>query len=159
SIRSTMMPALTDQQREAQAGFRALVDEHIVPNANRFDQQEEIPRDLVLLLARERYLIGTLPREAGGAGMDALSYGLLREEIGRGCASVRNLMGVSGMVAHAILRWGSKWQKERWLSRLGTGEITGAFALTEPQGGSDAANLGTTATPAGSTWILNGSKK
>jgi len=154
-----MMLALTPQQDEARAGFRALVDEHILPHANRFDEEEEIPRDLVRLLGRERRLIATLPLEAGGEDMDPLTSGLLSEEMGRGCASVRNLMGVSGMVAHAILRWGSKAQKEQWLPRLGAGETIGAFALTEPQGGSDAANLRTTATPSGGAWTLNGSKK
>lgn len=154
-----MLLALTAQHKADQASFKAFVDDYIAPNAARYDRQEALPLALIQQLAQQRYLVATLPREAGGAAMDALTYGLLTEEIGRGCASVRNLLGVSGMVAHAILRWGSQAQKTQWLPRLGSGDLMAAFALTEPQVGSDARQITTTATPAGNTYILHGCKK
>jgi len=154
-----MILELTAQQKADQASFKAFVDDYIAPNAGRYDREEALPLALIQQLAQQRYLVATLPREAGGAGMDALTYGLLTEEIGRGCASVRNLLGVSGMVAHAILRWGSQAQKKKWLPRLGSGDLIAAFALTEPQAGSDAVHLATTATPAGHRYVLHGDKK
>ncbi len=154
-----MPHTLTAQQEADQATFRAFVDDHIVPNADRYDCEEALPPELIHKLAGQGYLIATLPREAGGLGMDAFTYGLFTEEIGRGCGSVRNLLGVSGMVAHAILRWGNKAQKERWLHRLGAGDLTGAFALTEPEIGSDAAHIAMTAELAGKAYVLSGRKK
>lgn len=151
--------SLTAEQQADQAVFKAFVDDHIVPNADRWDRDQALQTEVIQKLAAQRYLIATLPREAGGSGMDAFTYGLFTEEIGRGCASIRNLLGVSGMVAHAILRWGNKTQKERWLHRLGSGELTGAFALTEPQVGTDAAHITTTATLSGNTYLIEGCKK
>jgi alkylation response protein AidB-like acyl-CoA dehydrogenase len=97
-----------------------------------------------------------------------ITYGLLTEEIGRGCSSVRSLLTVHDMVAHAILRWGSREQKERFLPRMARGEILGALALSEPNAGSDAKSVETTADDSGSgngsggggdAWVLNGRKK
>jgi alkylation response protein AidB-like acyl-CoA dehydrogenase len=154
-----MILALTAQQKADQASFRAFVDDYIAPNADRYEREETLPSALIQKLAQQRYLVATLPREAGGAGMDAFTYGLLTEEIGRGCASVRNLLGVSGMVAHAIMRWGSRAQKEKWLPQLGSGDLIAAFALTEPHVGSDAGHIETTATLAGNMYVLHGCKK
>ncbi len=151
--------SLTEQQEADQAAFKAFVARHILPHADRYDREESLPDEIIRELSANRYLIPTLPREAGGLGLDALTHGLLTEEIGRGCASVRNLQAVCGMVAHSILRWGSRRQKECWLERLGTGELIGAFALTEPQVGSDAAHINTTATLSGNTYIIEGQKK
>jgi glutaryl-CoA dehydrogenase (non-decarboxylating) len=154
-----MILALTAQQKADQASFKAFVDEHIAPNADRHDREEALPQGLIQKLAQQHFLVPTLPREAGGANMDLLTYGLLTEEIGRGCASVRNLLGVSGMVAHAILKWGSQAQKKKWLPRLASGDLMAAFALTEPRVGSDAGHITTTATPSGNTYDLHGCKK
>ena len=103
--------------------------------------------------------MATLPAEAGGSGMDMMTYGLLTEEVGRGCGSVRNLLAVQGMVAHAILKWGTREQKEKWVPKIGSGEVVAAFALTEPDIGSDAKNITMTATQSGDGYVLNGKKK
>lgn len=150
---------LTTQQRDAQAAFRAFVDSEIVPKAGQYDCEGFLPETVFQRLAQERYFVATLPCEAGGSGMDMMTYGLLTEEIGRGCGSIRNLIAVQGMAAHAILRWGSAAQKATWVPKIGTGEAVAAFALTEPDNGSDAGNANTTATLDGHEYILNGTKK
>jgi alkylation response protein AidB-like acyl-CoA dehydrogenase len=108
-----MIIELTPRQKEDQAAFRAFVNQEIVPYASQFDQEECIPPDLVEKLVRIGYWGAILPVECGGSGMDMLTYGLLTEEIGRGCASIRNLLAIQGMVAVAILKWGSASQKDR----------------------------------------------
>ena len=106
---------LTTQQKEEQTTFSTFVDEWIAPTANQYDRDEALPDSLMKKLAQERYFVATLPYEAGGRGMDMMTYGLLTEEIGRGCGNVRNLIAVQGMVAHTILKWGSTAQKEEWI--------------------------------------------
>lgn len=150
---------LTPQQKAAQAAFKAFADEEIAPYADRFYREECIPPELIKKMVQRGYWAATLPQTFGGSGMDMLTYGLLTEEIGRGSADVRNLIGVQGMVSSAILKWGSKEQKERWLPRMASGETVAAFALTEPEVGSDAKSLETTATLAGDYFVLNGRKK
>jgi alkylation response protein AidB-like acyl-CoA dehydrogenase len=88
-----------------------------------------------------------------------VSFGLLNEELGRGCSSLRSLLTVHSMASHAVLRWGSRAQKKRWLAPLARGEAIGAFALSEPDVGSDAAAVETTATADGDTYVLEGTKK
>lgn len=150
---------LTAKQKEDQAIFRAFVDEYIAPNADQYDRNEALPESLIKKLAQERYFVATLPHEAGGMGMDMITYGLLTEEIGRGCGSVRNLIAVQGMVAHAILKWGNRAQKAKWVPKIGSGETVAAFGLTEPNIGSDAGNAASSATLYGNDYILNGRKK
>ena len=109
---------LTPQQAGDKAAFRAFVDNHIVPHADRFDRQESIPSTLIKRIGKQGYLGLNLSPQHGGDGKDMITLGLLHEEVGRGCSSVRSLLTVHGMVAQSILRWGSGLLKERWLSRL-----------------------------------------
>ena len=148
----------TRAQQDAQESFAAFADEHLVGAADRWDREQALPESIVQRLAAARYLVATVPTEAGGSGMDATTYGLLTEEIGRGCASVRNLMAVQGMVAHAILRWGTREQADRWVARIATGEALAAFALTEPDAGSDARSGSTRARAVGTGYVLDGHK-
>ncbi len=106
---------LTPQQKDAQALFRAFVDQEIVPNAHQYDQEECIPQALIQKLAKAGYLGSILPEKHGGQGLDMITYGLLTEEIGRGCSSVRSLLTVHDMICHALFRWGSQSQKDRHL--------------------------------------------
>jgi glutaryl-CoA dehydrogenase (non-decarboxylating) len=149
----------TTEQREQREAFRAFVDEQVTPQAGSSDRAQALSARLIQKMAQHRYLVATLPKEAGGDGLDMLSYGLLNEEMGRACGSVRNLIGVQGMVAHALLKWGGEDQKKRWLARIGTGETLAAFALSEPGIGSDAKNLATTAEERDSHYVLHGIKK
>lgn len=150
---------LTPQQKQAQFEFKAFVDEEIIPHADQYDRQEHTPNELIKKLAQKGYLGAALPKDKGGSGMDAIAFGLLNEEIGRGCSSLRSLLTVHNMVSQALLKWGNKFQKENWLPKLASGEIIAAFALSEPNVGSDAKSIETTATRSGDYYVLNGQKK
>ncbi|HEX7185549.1 MAG TPA: acyl-CoA dehydrogenase family protein [Thermoanaerobaculia bacterium] len=150
---------LTPEQRSARAEIRAFVAAEIAPHADRWDREEAIPPELIDELRRRRYLGTLIPEEFGGGGWDMITYGLMTEEIARGCSSVRSLLTVHDMVAHAILRWGSRALRERFLPRMATGELLGALALSEPNAGSDAKSVETTAVEDGDAWVLDGRKK
>lgn len=150
---------LTPQQREDQEVFRAFVKEKVVHCASKYDQEERISLALIKELSQRGYLGAVLPQEDGGLGKDMITWGLLNEEIGRGYTSLVSLLTVHGMVALAILKWGSKEQKELWIPRMSAGKTIGAFALTEPNVGSDAKSVETSATISGDAYILNGNKK
>ncbi|GAX42276.1 acyl-CoA dehydrogenase domain-containing protein [Tolypothrix sp. NIES-4075] len=154
-----MHTELTPQQKASQAAFRAFVDAEIIPHASRFDREESTPKNIIEKLAKRGFMGAVLPKEFGGVGMDTITFGLLNEEIGRGCSSLRSLLTVHCMVAHAICKWGSKSQKAYWLPKLASGEVIAAFALSEPNVGSDAKSVETTASPADESYILNGQKK
>ncbi|MDF5717745.1 MAG: acyl-CoA dehydrogenase family protein [Rhizonema sp. NSF051] len=154
-----MQIELTSQQKEAKAKFRAFTDEEIVPYADRADQEERTSREVIERVAQQGYLGAIMPKERGGSGMDMITYGLLNEEMGRGCSSVRSLLTVHSMVAQAILKWGSKFQKEHWIPKIASGEVIAAFGLSEPNVGSDAKKVETTATVSEEFYVLNGQKK
>jgi glutaryl-CoA dehydrogenase (non-decarboxylating) len=149
---------LTTEQEENKAAFSAFANREIVPYADDWDREERTPPEVITRLARSGYLGPLIPTENGGLGMDTISYGLLNEEIGRGCSSLRNLLTVHCMVSQAILKWGTKSQKDNWLPRLATGETIAAFGLTEPNVGSDAKSLEATAKLSGNSYLLNGQK-
>lgn len=150
---------LSTEQLEMQEEFRKFVDEEVKPYAAQNDKNENMPGELVKKVAEKGYLGSMLPKEYNGMGIDNITLGLLNEEVGRGCSSVRSLLTVHGMVALAILRWGTKEQRDNYLPRLASGEIIGAFALTEPNVGSDAKSIETIAQLENGQYILNGRKK
>jgi hypothetical protein len=150
---------LNEAQRTAQAELRALVDERIAPFADEYDRNEKMPDELIRMLGQRGYLGALVPQEYGGKGMDALSWGLLCEEIGRGSASLVSLLTVHSMVIQALVKWGSNEQWEKWLPQLATGECIGAFGLTEPDVGSDAGSVQTEASVDGKDYVLNGEKR
>ncbi|HEX8500623.1 MAG TPA: acyl-CoA dehydrogenase family protein [Pyrinomonadaceae bacterium] len=153
------MFGLSDEQARARADFRAFADAHVAPFADGFDREERLPRGVIEETARRGYLGATLPEAYGGGAMSMVTYGLLNEEIGRGCSSLRSLLTVHGMVAHAVARWGSKELRARWLARLAAGERLAAFALTEPDVGSDARAVETSARPSQGAYVLTGRKR
>jgi hypothetical protein len=150
---------LTPAQRAVRDEARTFVAAEIAPHADRWDREEAIPRELIGKLRARGWLGSLLPPEQGGRGLDMISYGLLTEEIGRGCSSVRSLLTVHDMAARSIERFGEPAAKERYLPALASGEILGAFALSEPNAGSDANSVETTAVPDGDGWVLTGRKK
>src|ERR1051326_5105399 len=153
------MMELTPEQQRLRTAFREFADSHIVPHANAWDQAEAMPAAMVRQLAAAGYLKAVLPVDRGGAGFNMVEFGLLNEELGRGCSSIRSLLTVHSMVALAILRWGREEQKVQWLEKLGQGKAIGAFALTEPEAGSDAREIRTEAVAAGDDFLLSGHKK
>lgn len=150
---------LTEQQKNARETFQAFVQEEILPRADQYDREEYTPPDIIERMARLGYLGALVPTVYGGSAQDMITYGLLNEELGRGCSSIRSLLTVHSMVEHAILRWGNTRQKESWLPRLATGEIIGAFGLSEPGVGSDASSVETEAQLSGDSYVLNGRKR
>jgi alkylation response protein AidB-like acyl-CoA dehydrogenase len=139
---------LTDEQRLVRETARDFTDKEIV-----FDTE------LVSKIADQGYLGAIVPREYGGADLDYLTYGLVVEEVGRGCSAMRTVISVqTSLVCSAFLRWGTEEQKQHYLPKLCSGEWLGCFGLTEPDTGSDAANQKTRARKTDSGWVINGSK-
>jgi acyl-CoA dehydrogenase len=145
------------------AALRAAVREFaqgvVKPEAAAVDLEHRFPAKAVKA-AGEAGLLGTLiPREYGGAGLDALSFAICIEEIAQACASTAVIVDVHISVgSEPILLFGDEEQKRRWLPRMASGELLGAFALTEPASGSDAASLTTTARRNQRGYVLNGTK-
>ena len=140
--------------------MRRFADEEIRPRAGEFDQNEELPRDIITRMADKKLLLASLPEEYGGLELDPVYYGFLIEEIGKACCSAVGLITVqSSLVGETILKWGSKYLKDKWLPLMASGEKIGAFALTEPNIGSNAKAVQTNYGPKGDGFILNGRKK
>jgi len=140
--------------------FQEFAMEEIVPFANDWDKSGKIPHELVQKMAIKGYLGATIPGAFGGRGMSQTAYGILNEEIGRACSSVRSLITVhSSLVAETILRWGTKEQKSYWLPLLASGNKIAAFGLSEPEIGSDAKNVHTTYLEMEEGFLINGNKK
>jgi hypothetical protein len=154
-----MSTGLTPQQEADRLAFREFVEGEVAPRADEFDRAEGIPPELIQKLAARGYLGAAVPEGYGGRGMDAVTLGLLNEEVGRGCSSVRSLLTVHHMVSLAVLRWGTDAQRRGRLPRLAGGESVAAFALTEPNAGSDARQIETAATRDGDAYVLEGEKK
>lgn len=150
---------LTNHQIEKLEQFKAFVDSEIVPVARHIDAEECVPDSVLQRIIGQGYWGATIPVEYGGANMDYVTYGLWNEEIGRGCSNLRNIIGVQGMVASSILRWGSKQQKQHWLPRMSSGETMVAFAITESQIGSDIKKIQTEARRVGDEYVISGQKK
>ena len=150
---------LTDEQRLIRDTAREFTDKEIVHRARENDRDEHFDLELVRMIADQEYLGAIVPREHGGAGLDYLTYGLIVEEVGRGCSAMRTVISVqTSLVCSSILRWGTEEQKQRYLPKLCTGEWLGCFGLTEPDTGSDAANQRTRARKTDSGWVINGAK-
>jgi hypothetical protein len=149
---------LSDEQRAARERFRAFVEEHIRHQANAWDRAGALPLEVIDQLREHGYLGAPLPEELGGGGMEPITYGLLTEALGSGCSSVRSLLTVHDMVTLAMLRWGSPRIKEELVPRLARGEVLGALGLSEPNVGSAAGDVETTATEDGDSYVLRGTK-
>ncbi len=151
---------LTDEQVMIRDMARQFAQREIAPHAADWDRAQEIPR-AVLTRMGELGLMGMLvPEEWGGSGADFPSYALAVEEIAAGDGACSTVMGVQNSVTCApILDYGTREQKERFLKPLARGEMMGAFALTEPQAGSDASAIRTRAELRGNRYVVNGTKQ
>jgi alkylation response protein AidB-like acyl-CoA dehydrogenase len=142
--RAEILPLdLTDSQQELYAGALGFVREQVKPIAAEIDSRDCIPQSLLERMGEHGFWRACVPECHGGAGMDNVSLGVLCRALGRECAALLSVFTVHSMLCATLSRWGTKAQREHWLPRLASGEILGMLALTEPHGGSDAADLRT----------------
>ena len=151
--------ALTEEQDLARRTARDFAREKVLPLAHDIDENGKVPPELISEMASLGFLGIYVPDSYGGAGLDALSYALVCEEINRACASTGVIMSSHvSLVVDPLLHYGSDAQKDRFLRPLASGEKLGCFALSEPASGSDAAAMRTSARRDGDAWVLNGTK-
>ena len=154
-----MLTALTEEQREIQRVAREFAREEILPHSTRWDRESYFEPALIGKLGALGFLGMMLPEEFEGLGLDTVTYLVALEEIAAADASVAIMLSVhNSLPTQMILRWGTPEQHERFLRPMARGEILGAFALSEPEAGSDAAALRTQARRDGDDWILDGTK-
>lgn len=139
---------------------RVFAATEIRPFAATFDDEQQIPTGLIRKMADKGYLGASFPAMYNGLALDAVSYGLLTEQIGKACASTRSLLTVhTSLVGEAILRCGTESQRMSWLPEMAAGNKIGAFALTEPGAGSDARSIVTAYRRHKDRYVINGRKK
>jgi butyryl-CoA dehydrogenase len=150
---------LSDEQKLIREAAREFAEREILPNVRENDRAGRFDRELARKLGEVGFLGAPVAEEYGGRSLDYVSYGLIAEEIGRADSSARTVISVvTSLVAGPIEKWGSEEQKKRWLPGLCSGEGLGCFGLTEPDTGSDAANLRTRATKNDGGWSISGQK-
>ena len=150
---------LTKEQLLARELFRTFAEKEVKPLAQRVDEEEYFPYETVEKMAKLGMLGIPFPKELGGAGGDYLTYVMAVEELGRVCGTTSIILSAhTSLCCDPIYRFGTSEQKEKYLKPLARGEKLGAFALTEPNAGSDAGNQQTVAKFDGDFYILNGSK-
>ncbi len=150
---------LSDEQKLIQETAREFAEREILPKVRDNDRAGRFDRELARKLGEVGFLGAPVAEAYGGRGLDYVSYGLVAEEIGRADSSARTVISVvTSLVAGPIEKWGDEEQKQRWLPRLCSGEGLGCFGLTEPDTGSDAANLRTRATKTDGGWSISGQK-
>ncbi|GAC1451567.1 MAG: acyl-CoA dehydrogenase family protein [Steroidobacteraceae bacterium] len=150
--------ALGDEERLVQDSVARLVDGEVLPVIQRCFEEHRFPRELIPKLA-SLGLLGSSIHGYECAGLNAICYGLICQELERGDSGIRSFVSVqSSLCMYPIWAFGSEDQKRRYLPGMARGELIGCFGLTEPHGGSDPANMKTHARKRGSDWVLNGSK-
>jgi alkylation response protein AidB-like acyl-CoA dehydrogenase len=150
---------LTEEQRAIQQTAREFASREIAPYADDWDSRSYFEPALIQKLGELGFLGMMVPEEFDGLGLDTLTYLVALEEIAAVDASTAVMMSVhNSLPTQMILRWGDAQQKERFLKPLARGDVLGAFALSEPDSGSDAASLRTQATRDGDCYVLNGTK-
>jgi butyryl-CoA dehydrogenase len=151
---------LSDEQRLIRDMTRAFVDEHITPAIVRqWERDGDHPHSIYTKMAEQGLLGAPFPEEYGGGGLDAVSYAILTEELAKGCSSLRTSISVHGSLCGSTLKYfANAEQRKRWLPDMASGKKLGAWALTEPGSGSDAAGMQATARKEGGGYVLNGTK-
>lgn len=151
--------SFTDEQKELRRTVKRFVDEELRPVADEIDRNHAIPREIIDTMAELGFLGVVIPAEYDGVDMGETGYAILLEEVSRACASTATFIGAHQSIgAMAILKAGSEDQKRKYLPPMARGEWIGAYALTEPESGSDAMNMKTTAVRKGDTYVVNGTK-
>ncbi|MFC1578506.1 acyl-CoA dehydrogenase [Thermodesulfobacteriota bacterium] len=151
---------LTEEQLMIQSMVRDLARSEFAPKAMQRDKTKEFPAENLAMLGELGLMGMMVPPEYGGSGADSVSYVLALAEVAYACASTAVVMSVhNSIVCESVLRYGTDEQKEKYLKRMAGGEMIGAFALTEPNAGSDPARQTTKAVFDGDSYVLNGTKR
>ena len=149
---------LNDIQKEILSAVRDFVNKEIIPVANALEHADEYPQDIVDGL-KELGVFGLMiPEEFGGLGESLLTYALVVEEIARGWMSVSGVINTHFIVAYMLMHHGTQEQKEKYLPRMATGEVRGAFSMSEPACGSDVSAITSKAIKDGDSYVLTGQK-
>ncbi|HXY76724.1 MAG TPA: acyl-CoA dehydrogenase family protein [Steroidobacteraceae bacterium] len=153
-----MRASLSDEERLVQESVARFVEGEVLPIIQSCFEEHRFPKELIPKLAALG-LLGSSIQGYDCAGLNAICYGLICQELERGDSAIRSFVSVqSSLCMYPIFAFGSEAQKSRYLPRMARGELIGCFGLTEPQGGSDPANMKTHAKKRGKDWVLNGSK-
>jgi glutaryl-CoA dehydrogenase len=152
-------PLLSEEERLARDTIRSFVSDRVLPIIEKHNREGTFPLHLVPQLA-ELGVLGANLKGYGCAGLNAVAYGLIMQELERGDSGLRSFASVQGsLVMYPIFRYGSEEQKDRWLPEMAAGRKIGCFGLTEPDFGSNPSGMITRAVRDGSGWILNGTKR
>ncbi|GGG75997.1 acyl-CoA dehydrogenase [Edaphobacter dinghuensis] len=153
------MFGLTDEQEQLRKEVRAFAEREIAPHVSEWDEKSLFPAEVVKKLGAMGLMGVIFPEALGGAGMGYVEYVLAVEELSRVDGSVGIIVAShNSLCTNHIMLAGNDEQRQRWVSKLASGEWLGAWGLTEPGSGSDAAGARTTAVKRGDKWVLNGSK-
>ena len=156
--RLAQTPGLSEEQTAILETVRDFVTKEIVPHAQRLEHADEYPADIVDGM-REMGLFGlTIAEEYGGLGESLLTYALVVEELSRGWMSISGIVNTHFIVAYLVSRHGTDEQKRTWLPRMASGEVRGAFSMSEPGCGSDVSAIRSKAERDGDGYVLTGQK-
>lgn len=151
--------SMDEQETEFRAVVRRFVDHDVAPRVVEYNREGHLPGDLIEKAAALGLVGGVVPERYGGSGMDYATWTTCIAEVARYCTALAAVIGYpSSLVGQGLLQWGTEEQKEQFLAPLARGECMAATAITEPDCGSDAAAMRTTATRAGHSYLLNGQK-
>ncbi|RJP71366.1 MAG: butyryl-CoA dehydrogenase [Candidatus Abyssobacteria bacterium SURF_17] len=150
---------LTPEQVQTRETVKRFAQKEIAPHVLEYNREGCLPLDIVAKMKEMGLIGGVIPPEYGGAGIDHVSWVISIEEISRVCSSLAVVVGgPSSLIGQGILRFGTEQQKQKYLATMARGESMGAAGITEPNTGTDVANIQTTAVRKGDEYILNGSK-
>ena len=148
----------TDEQKAITEMVRQFVDNEIIPVAEEFDHEDKFPEAIVEHM-KELGLFGvTIPEEYGGMGLDMTTYAMIVEELSRGWISISGVVNTHFIGSYLLMKFGTDEQRDLYLPRMATGEVRGAFSLSEPEVGSDVQGIKSTATEVDGGWEINGQK-
>jgi alkylation response protein AidB-like acyl-CoA dehydrogenase len=150
---------LSPEQQALQQRVRRLAQEKLAPLAHEADEMDDLHPGVTKALIQEGLFKYMAPKEYGGNGISVINICILREELSKVCAQADSTFAMQGLGSYSITIAGSDEVKRRYLPKVASGEAIAAFALTEPQAGSDVANLQTTATLDGDHYVINGTKR
>jgi alkylation response protein AidB-like acyl-CoA dehydrogenase len=150
---------MTDEHEMIRKAAREFAQNEIAPIAAEFDETGEFPYETIMKMGEMGFMGVEVPEEYGGAGMDTLAYVLALEEICKADASHGIIMSVNNsLFCHCLIKYGTEMQKQKYLASVASGEVIGAYSLTEPMSGSDAGSMHSRAVRNGGYYILNGHK-